>query len=119
MRFSPIFLALILGVLFHPFAAEAQSFTLDMNGISDGLGGGSAAARMIQIILLLTVLAIAPSILVMTTSFIRIVVVLSFMRSALGTQTTPPNQVIISLALFVTLFVFLRPTNIFAKKDTK
>ena len=60
---------------------------------------------MIQLIALLTVLSIAPSILVMMTSFTRIVVVLSLLRTALGTATAPPNAVIIALALFLTAFV--------------
>lgn len=108
MKHSFAFLiALLTGLLLHPVAAEAQSLSLDLNGLEDGLGGGSAAARMIQIIIMITVLTMAPSILIMMTSFVRIVVVLSFMRSALGTQTTPPNQVIISLALFVTAFVMM------------
>lgn len=106
-NFYGFLIASFLAILLHPVAAEAQSFTLDMNGLEEGLGGGSAAARMIQIIMLITVLSIAPSILIMMTSFIRVVVVLSFMRSALGTQTTPPNQVIISLALFITAFVMM------------
>ena len=60
---------------------------------------------VIRIILMLTVLSLAPAILIMMTSFTRIVVVLSFLRSALGTQQAPPNMVIISLALFLTGFV--------------
>ena len=60
---------------------------------------------MIQLIALLTVLSLAPSILVMMTSFTRIVVVLSLLRTALGTATAPPNAVIVSLALFLTAFV--------------
>ena len=65
----------------------------------DGLGA------TIQIMLLLTVLSLAPAILLMTTCFVRVAVVLSLMRQAIGTQTLPPNQVITSLALFVTLAV--------------
>ncbi len=79
--------------------AAAQTFTLDFGD------GPSATARIVQLILLLTVLSLAPSILVMMTSFTRIVVVLSFLRSALGLQQTPPNAVIIGLALFLTAFV--------------
>ena len=63
------------------------------------------ASTAIQILILMTVLSLAPALLIMVTSFTRIVVVLSFLRQALGTQQTPPNQVIISLALFLTLFV--------------
>jgi flagellar biosynthetic protein FliP len=92
--------------LLMPEPAFAQKLSLDFSGMGeDGLVGGSAAARMIQLILLMTVVSLAPSILVMVTSFTRIVVVLSFLRSAIGLQTTPPNQVIISLALFLTVFI--------------
>jgi flagellar biosynthetic protein FliP len=62
-------------------------------------------AASIQILLLLTVLSIAPSILIMMTSFTRIIIILSFLRNALGTQQMPPNQVLIGLALFLTLFI--------------
>ncbi len=61
-------------------------------------------ATSLQILFMLTVLSLAPSILIMMTSFTRIIVVLSFVRSALGTQQMPPNQVIIGLALFLTFF---------------
>lgn len=59
----------------------------------------------IQILLLLTVLSLAPSIIIMMTSFTRIIIVLSFLRNALGTQQMPPNQVLIGLALFLSLFI--------------
>ncbi len=84
--------------------AAAQTMSLDLAD-----GDGAATGRIVQLIALLTVLSLAPSILVMVTSFTRIVVVLSFVRMALGTQQTPPNQVLISLALFLTLFV-MAPT---------
>ncbi|HWR43154.1 flagellar type III secretion system pore protein FliP [Sporomusa sp.] len=61
-------------------------------------------ALSLQILLTLTVLSLAPSILVMMTSFTRIIVVLSFLRSALGTQQMPPNQILVGLALFLTFF---------------
>ncbi|MDR1608012.1 MAG: flagellar type III secretion system pore protein FliP [Deltaproteobacteria bacterium] len=64
-------------------------------------------ATVINVLFLLTVLALAPSILVMMTSFVRIVVVFGFLRQAMGTQQTPPNQVIISLALFMTFYLML------------
>ena len=83
--------------------AAAQQLTLDLGS------SGELTGRIIQIILLITVITLAPSILVMVTSFTRIVVVLSIMRSALGVQGTPPNMVIISLALFLTAFV-MTPT---------
>ncbi|MEJ7553177.1 MAG: flagellar type III secretion system pore protein FliP [Aquificaceae bacterium] len=59
----------------------------------------------IRLLILLTILSLAPSILIMTTSFIRIVIVLSLLRQALGVPTVPPNQVIVSLALFLTFFI--------------
>lgn len=62
-------------------------------------------ASTLQMLMVLTVISLAPSILIMVTSFTRIIVVLHFVRSALGTQTTPPNQVLIGLALFITLFI--------------
>ena len=82
--------------------ALAQSLAIDLGG-----GGGESTGRIVQIIALVTVLSLAPSILIMMTSFIRFMVVLSFLRSALGTQQTPPNQVLMSLALFLTLFVMM------------
>ncbi len=72
--------------------------------INFGQGAG-LTERVIQLIALLTVLTLAPSILIMMTSFTRIVVVLSLLRTALGTATAPPNAVIVSLALFLTAFV--------------
>jgi flagellar biosynthetic protein FliP len=67
--------------------------------------GAGLTERVIQLIALITVLSLAPSILVMVTSFTRIVVVLSLLRTALGTATAPPNTVIVSLAMFLTAFV--------------
>jgi flagellar biosynthetic protein FliP len=83
--------------------ALAQTLSLDL-----GQGGG-VAERALQLIAVITVLSLAPSILIMVTSFTRIVVVLSLLRSALGTQTAPPNAVIIGLAVFLTGFV-MAPT---------
>jgi flagellar biosynthetic protein FliP len=79
--------------------AQAQDISVNF-----GQGTG-LTERVIQLIALLTVLSLAPSILVMMTSFTRIVVVLSLLRTALGTATAPPNAVIVSLALFLTAFV--------------
>ena len=82
--------------------AAAQTLSMDL-----GEGGGTATGRIVQLLALLTVLSLAPSILIMVTSFTRIMVVLSFLRTAMGTQQTPPNQVLISLALFLTAFVMM------------
>ena len=76
-------------------------------GVTINLGDndGALTERVLQLIALLTVLSLAPSILVMTTSFVRIIVVLSLLRTAIGLQQSPPNAVLISLALFLTAFI--------------
>ena len=91
--------ALVLIISSEPTAA--QTLSLDLGGG----GEGETTSVIIQIVALITILSLAPSILVMVTSFTRIVVVLSFLRSALGIQQTPPNSVLISLALFLTFFI--------------
>lgn len=95
-------LSVVVGLAAFVGVAEAQTLSLDL-----GEGGGGATARIIQLIVLIAVLSLAPSILVMMTSFVRIIVVLSFLRTALGTQQTPPNQVLVSLALFLTAFIMM------------
>lgn len=70
-----------------------------------GAAGPEQTAVVLKILALLTVLALAPSILVMMTSFIRIVIVLSFLRQAIGTQMLPPNQLVVALSLFLTAFI--------------
>ena len=67
--------------------------------------GPKQTAVVIQILILLTVLSLAPALFIMVTSFTRIVIVLAFLRQALGTQSVPPNQVLLSLALFLTVFI--------------
>ncbi|MDF2566598.1 MAG: flagellar biosynthetic protein FliP [Oscillospiraceae bacterium] len=80
----------------------------DQPGISVNINGSDAnpgTAQSLQLLFLLTVLSLAPSIILMMTSFTRIVVVMSFVRTGLGLQQTPPNQVLIGLSLFLTLFI--------------
>ncbi|HWK37411.1 MAG TPA: flagellar type III secretion system pore protein FliP [Hyphomicrobium sp.] len=72
-------------------------------------GDASAAGRMVQMVLLITVLSVAPGILIMVTCFTRFVIALSFLRAGIGLQTTPANLILISLALFMTLYV-MAPT---------
>ena len=67
--------------------------------------GSTTLESTLQMLLILTALSLAPSIIIMVTSFTRIIVVFHFLRTALGTQTTPPNQVLIGLALFMTLAI--------------
>lgn len=98
-----LLLALLAAAAFlAPDPAFAQSINIDA-----GDGAGSTTGRIVQLILLITVLSLAPSILMMMTSFLRIIIVLSFVRMAIGTQSTPPNQVIVGLAMFLTLFVMM------------
>ncbi len=81
--------------------AHAASVTVDL-----GSGDGTAASfGVLEALLLVTLLALAPSLMMMMTSFTRIIIVLSFLRNALGTQQSPPNQVLVGLALFLTLFI--------------
>lgn len=68
-------------------------------------GGGQSWTLSLQVLALMTVLTLLPAVLLMMTSFTRIIIVLGFLRQALGTQSTPPNQVLLGLALFLTLFV--------------
>ncbi len=93
---------LVLAVLlFAASPAVAQSVSIDL-----GAGGqAGATGRLVQLTALITVLSVAPSLLVMMTAFTRIVIVLSLLRSAIGAQGTPPNTVLIGLALFLTFFV--------------
>ena len=81
--------------------AADPGVTLTLNGLQTPAG----TANTLQILLLLTIISLAPSILIMMTSFTRIIIVLSFLRNALGTQQTPPNQVMVGIALFLTLFI--------------
>ncbi len=74
-------------------------------GFMDKLLGGGSMNSLLQILLVLTLLSLAPSILIMLTSFARLVIVFSILRQGLGTQQTPPNQVIVGLSLFLTFFI--------------
>ena len=84
-----------------PAMAQAQSVNIDLGAA----GQAGATGRLVQLTALVTVLSLAPSLLVMVTAFTRIVIVLSLLRSAIGAQGTPPNMVLIGLALFLTFFV--------------
>src|ERR1700744_3056597 len=101
VRFSTV-AASVAALLVSATPLAAQDISINFG---QGASGGGLNERIIQLIALLTVLSLAPSILVMMTSFTRIVVVLSLLRTALGTATAPPNSVVISLALFLTAFV--------------
>ncbi len=99
--------ALLMGAA---WPSHAQSVSIDLGD------GPTSTGRIVQLFVLLGVMSLAPSILVMVTSFTRIVVVLSFLRSAIGLQQTPPNAVLISLALFLSAFI-MAPTFETAYRD--
>ena len=118
MLCAAVFLSLSLSLMFdtHAFATDygATSNAPNATGQKTGTGTGFTLSfdgdtgnisSTVQIFLVLTVLSLAPAILVMLTSFTRIIIVLHFIRIAIGTQTSPPNQVLTGLALFLTLFI--------------
>lgn len=98
------------------FMIPQISLAATSNNELSELVGGVFSGKLVQIMMLLTVLSLAPSILIMMTSFTRIIVVMSFVRNALGLQQTPPNPVLVSLALFLTFFI-MSPT--FTKSYTE
>ncbi len=104
-----IFITCILVVVFCLMGGQAMAepnISITQDGINIGASQNPKdVSSSIQLLLMLTVLAVAPSILIMMTGFTRIIVILSFLRNALGTQQMPPNQVIIGLALFISFFV--------------
>lgn len=122
VRYGAGALLCVMALMFSLHMASAQSISIDLGGgpaatattgsdagEETATGANSITGRILQLIAMISVLSIAPGILVTVTAFTRIVVVLSLMRSAIGTQTTPPNTVLISLALFLTAFV-MAPT---------
>lgn len=95
-----LLLYLLSGTIFPAFP---QELSLDMGG------DFALSGQIVQLLMLMTILSLAPAILVVVTSFTRIIIVFSLLRSAMGTQQTPPNVVLISLALFMTAFI-MSPT---------
>jgi flagellar biosynthetic protein FliP len=100
---------LAFGLVFILFSAPDGFAQVPDLGALVPAGSGTAAGRIIQLVALLTVLSVAPGLLVMVTSFTRFVVALSFLRSGLGLQSTPANLILISLSLFMTFYV-MAPT---------
>ncbi len=109
---------LLLFLFIFPCSAFSQE-NIPIPKISIGIGNATSprdVALTLEILLLLTVLSLAPAILMMVTSFTRIIIVLSFLRHALGTQQMPSNQILIGLALFLTVFT-MYPTGKAVTKD--
>ena len=121
MLFSVVFLVLFTGVENSVYASVNADATgtleesttdedKDYNLLTIGVAAGDEnMASVLQMLAVLTVISLAPSILIMLTSFTRIIIVLHFTRAALNTQTAPPNQVLVGLALFLTFFI-MAPT---------
>ncbi|MGO4702138.1 flagellar type III secretion system pore protein FliP [Dyella sp. 2RAB6] len=97
---------LLLILLLAPLPLLADPVTgIPVLNVQNAAGGGQSWTLSLQMLALMTVLTLLPAILLMMTSFTRIIIVLGFLRQALGTQSTPPNQVLLGLALFISLFV--------------
>jgi len=94
----------VIGMTYSSASAQAWPIPTVKIGVGEAKGPGEVSV-LIQILILLTVLSLAPAILVMMTSFTRLIVVFSFLRHALGTNQMPPNQLLIGLALFLTFFI--------------
>jgi flagellar biosynthesis protein FliP len=94
----------VLSLLFFALPVEAQTGLPVVNMIDDG-SGGTKYSLTLQLLALMSVLTLLPSLLLMMTSFVRIIIVFSLLRQALGTAQTPPNQVLVGLALFLSLFI--------------
>jgi flagellar biosynthesis protein FliP len=100
--------AICIGVALAAASCPAAAQSVDLNSLVP-TGGATASGRIIELVAILTVLSVAPGLLIMVTSFTRFIVALSFLRSGLGLQSAPANLVLISLALFMTFFV-MAPT---------
>jgi flagellar biosynthetic protein FliP len=105
-------LKLLLITLSFGFGSEAfaQTGNLNLPGLSVNFGQGTDLVDTLQVLVLFTLLTLAPAFIILCTSFTRIIVVLSFMRQAIGTQSMPPNQLLIGFALFLSAFVMM-PTG--------
>ncbi len=104
-----ILIGIMVLAFFIPNTSFAEALTLDIGSDSTSKLSGSFSSRIIQMIGLVTVLSIAPAILMMVTSFTRIVIVFSILRNAIGLQQSPPSMVLASLSLFLTFFI-MAPT---------
>ncbi|HLE10081.1 MAG: flagellar biosynthetic protein FliP [Bdellovibrionales bacterium RIFOXYD12_FULL_39_22] len=106
-----ILLTLIMLMAALPLSAQSTNPNgLNLPGLSVNFGQGVDLVDTIKVLVLFTLLTVAPAIIILTTCFTRIVVVLGFMRQALGTQNLPPNQLLIGLAVFLSIFV-MQPTG--------
>ena len=111
-KFQKLALVLLTVCFFWPqkaFAVDVDEITDTLNKFAGNTAGSSDTVKML---VLMTVLTLIPMLLILTTSFTRIIMVLSFVRSSLGTQQTPPNQVLTGIALFLTFFIMQPVFNV-------
>ena len=99
----------LAGLAFVALTTAAAAQSIDLGGLVPQAAGGTATGRIVQLVGVLTVLSVAPGLLVMVTSFTRFAIAFSFLRTGLGLQTTPANLILISLSLFMTFYV-MAPT---------
>ena len=99
----------LAGLAFAVLTTAAAAQSIDLGGLVPQAAGGTATGRIVQLVGVLTVLSVAPGLLVMVTSFTRFAIAFSFLRTGLGLQTTPANLILISLSLFMTFYV-MAPT---------
>ena len=107
-KFQIAVILCLLSVVSYLLSVEAYAQSIPIPTVTIGVGETEMPGQVstaIQILFLLTILSLAPAILIMLTSFTRIIIVLSFLRQAAGTQQMPPNQILIGLALFLTFFI--------------
>jgi len=108
--FYLLFLVFFLFSSIESFAQSSQSIPFPKIGLNIGTANTSEdVSTTLQILLLMTILSLAPSILIMTTSYLRLIIVFHFLKTALGTQSMPPSQLLAGIALFVTFFI-MQPT---------
>lgn len=124
MKNTLLLILLLLTLTFSSdiLAQNSQSLSLPIPKLNVDIGtsnDGKDVAVTLQILLLMTILALAPSIVIMTTSYLRIIIVFHFLKSALGTQQMPPGQLLAGVALFITFFVMAPAWNEVNEKALK
>ena len=118
MKITKLLCLGLLGLSIEAFA-QATPGSMNLPGLSVNFGQGTDLVDTMQVLVLFTVLTLAPAFIILCTSFTRIIVVLSFMRQAIGTQSMPPNQLLVGLALFLSVFVMMPTgTNIYNNSIT-
>jgi flagellar biosynthesis protein FliP len=111
-KYAVITLLAVVFIVFLGYTVQASPANLPLPKVNISVDGANTPKEYvdnIKLLIILTILTLLPSIIIMTTGFIRIIIVFSFLRSAIGTQQSPPNQVMIGLAIFLTIFI-MAPT---------